>query len=203
MRHRLLASALLTERFDALLVADRRVRPTALLPLWHLAGFALGAGTALMGEKAAHACTVAVEEAIDEHYAAQIAALDGEGEEGLRETFEKFRQEELEHHDTALDMGKSIKIYVVGADDEFPDWESLPPDEICSCVDSLTGLDYRSVRQPESLGIASLGCRLIERTCEAQTAYEQDESSDWYRERWRSWFERLENARNLSRVFDR
>ena len=86
---------------------------------------------------------------------------------------------------------------------EFPDWESLPPDEICSCVDSLTGLDYRSVRQPESLGIASLGCRLIERTCEAQTAYEQDESSDWYRERWRSWFERLENARNLSRVFDR
>ena len=58
------------------LVADRRVRPTALLPLWHLAGFALGAGTALMGEKAAHACTVAVEEAIDEHYAAQIEALD-------------------------------------------------------------------------------------------------------------------------------
>jgi len=87
------------------LVADRRVRPTALLPLWHLAGFALGAGTALMGEKAAHACTVAVEEAIDEHYAAQIEALDGEDEEGLRETFEKFRQEELEHHDTALDMG--------------------------------------------------------------------------------------------------
>ena len=105
--------------------------------------------------------------------------------------------------DTALDMGKSIKVYVVGADDEFPDWESLPPDEICSCVDSLTGLDYRSVRQPESLGIASLGCRLVERACEAQTAYEQDESSDWYRERWRSWFERLENARNLSRVFDR
>ena len=58
-----------------------------------------------MGEKAAHACTVAVEEAIDEHYAAQIEALDGEDEEGLRETFEKFRQEELEHHDTALEMG--------------------------------------------------------------------------------------------------
>ena len=87
------------------LIPERRVRPTALLPLWHLAGFALGAGTALMGEKAAHACTVAVEEAIDEHYAAQIEALDGEDEEGLRETFEKFRQEELEHHDTALDMG--------------------------------------------------------------------------------------------------
>ena len=105
--------------------------------------------------------------------------------------------------DTALDMGKSLKIYVVGSDDEFPDWESLPPDEICSCVNSLTGLDYRAVRQPESLGIASLGCRMVERACEAQTAYEQDESSDYYRERWLSWFERLENARNLSRIFDR
>jgi ubiquinone biosynthesis monooxygenase Coq7 len=87
------------------LVADRRVRPTALLPLWHMAGFALGAGTALLGEKAAHACTVAVEEAIDEHYASQIDALEGEGEDGLRDTFEKFRQEELEHHDKALEMG--------------------------------------------------------------------------------------------------
>ena len=87
------------------LVADRRVRPTALLPLWHLAGFALGAGTALLGEKAAHACTVAVEEAIDEHYAAQVAKLEGEDEDALRDTFEKFRQEEVEHHDTALEMG--------------------------------------------------------------------------------------------------
>jgi len=87
------------------LVADRRVRPTALLPLWHLAGFALGAGTALLGEKAAHACTVAVEETIDEHYAAQVARLEGEGEDGLCATFEKFRQEELEHHDTALHLG--------------------------------------------------------------------------------------------------
>ena len=54
------------------LIADRRVRPTALLPLWHLAGFALGAVTAALGEKAAMACTVAVEEAIDAHYSAQI-----------------------------------------------------------------------------------------------------------------------------------
>ncbi len=97
------------------LVAERRVRPTALLPLWHLAGFALGAGTALLGEKAAHACTVAVEEAIDEHYAAQIARLDGEGEDDLRDTFEKFRQEELEHHDTALDLGA----------EEAPGYEAL------------------------------------------------------------------------------
>jgi hypothetical protein len=104
--------------------------------------------------------------------------------------------------DTALDMGKSLKVYVVGSDDEFPDWKDLPADEICSCVDSLTGLDYRAIRQPEDLGVASLGCRLVERTCEAQDAYEQDESSDYYRDRWRSWFERLENARDLARIFD-
>lgn len=88
------------------LIRDRKVRPTALMPFWHIAGFALGAGTALMGEKAAHACTVAVEEVIDEHYAEQIAALDAEGDEGdLRDTFEKFRLEELEHRDTALQHG--------------------------------------------------------------------------------------------------
>jgi ubiquinone biosynthesis monooxygenase Coq7 len=77
------------------------VRPTALLPLWHLAGFALGALTAAMGARAAMACTVAVEEAIDAHYSAQSAEL-GEDEADLRETIETFRQEELEHRDTAL-----------------------------------------------------------------------------------------------------
>ncbi len=88
------------------LIRERKVRPTALMPFWHIAGFALGAGTALMGEKAAHACTVAVEEVIDEHYAEQIAALDAEGDEReLRDTFEKFRLEELEHRDTALQNG--------------------------------------------------------------------------------------------------
>ncbi|MGJ3260561.1 MAG: demethoxyubiquinone hydroxylase family protein [Rhodospirillales bacterium] len=92
-------------RFDALIRANR-VRPTVLMPLWHAAGFALGAGTALMGEKAAHACTVAVEETIDEHYAEQVRALDAEGDQQeLRDTFEKFRLEELEHRDTALEKG--------------------------------------------------------------------------------------------------
>ena len=83
------------------LVAERRVRPTALLPIWHVAGFALGAGTALLGERAAMACTVAVEEVINEHYAGQVADL-GEDEPELRDTFETFRAEELEHRDTAL-----------------------------------------------------------------------------------------------------
>lgn len=85
-------------------VADRRVRPTALLPFWHLAGFALGAATALLGEKTAMACTVAVEEAIDAHYTAQIDAL-GETEPELRATLETFRAEEREHRDIALDHG--------------------------------------------------------------------------------------------------
>ena len=83
------------------LIGARRVRPTALMPVWHAAGFALGAATALMGERAAMACTAAVEEVIDEHYAKQAAAL-GDDEAELRETIEKFREDELEHRDTAI-----------------------------------------------------------------------------------------------------
>lgn len=86
------------------LIADRRIRPTALLPLWHVAGFALGAITAAMGEKAAMACTVAVEEAIDEHYTAQIDAMD-DTDPALRGKLEQFRAEELEHRDIGLDHG--------------------------------------------------------------------------------------------------
>ena len=84
------------------LIAERRVRPTALLPVWHLAGFALGAGTAMLGPRAAMACTVAVEEAIDEHYRAQEAAL-GEDEAALKAHIRKFRAEELEHRDIGLE----------------------------------------------------------------------------------------------------
>jgi ubiquinone biosynthesis monooxygenase Coq7 len=89
--------------FDRL-VNERRVRPTALEPVWRLAGFALGAATALMGEKAAFACTAAVEEAIDEHYAAQIEAL-GERDPALKRTVEDFRADEAVHRQTALDHG--------------------------------------------------------------------------------------------------
>ena len=88
----------------AALVVRRRVRPTALLPLWHLAGFALGAATAALGERAAMACTVAVEEAIDAHYAGQAAEL-GDDEAELRATIERFRAEELEHRDIGLAHG--------------------------------------------------------------------------------------------------
>jgi ubiquinone biosynthesis monooxygenase Coq7 len=92
--------------FDALdkLVKDRAVRPTALEPVWHLAGFALGAATALMGEKAAMACTVAVEDVIDEHYAKQIERL-GESDPELKKALVKFHQDECEHRDEALEHG--------------------------------------------------------------------------------------------------
>jgi ubiquinone biosynthesis monooxygenase Coq7 len=86
------------------LMVEKRVRPTALQPLWHVAGFALGAATAFMGEKAAMACTVAVEEVIDEHYAGQAAQLDDDQAE-LKATIETFRQEELEHRDIGLEHG--------------------------------------------------------------------------------------------------
>jgi len=89
--------------FDRLL-AERRVRPTVLSPIWGLAGFALGAATALMGDKAAMACTVAIEETIDEHYASQAASL-GDDETELRATVEKFRADEIAHKDEALASG--------------------------------------------------------------------------------------------------
>ncbi len=91
------------EAFNKLIV-ERRVRPTALTPLWHMAGYALGAGTALLGEKAAMACTVAVEEVIGEHYAEQEQKL-GHDEDDLRKTIEQFRAEELAHRDTGLAHG--------------------------------------------------------------------------------------------------
>ena len=89
--------------FDRL-VNERRVRPTALEPVWRIAGFALGAVTAAMGEKAAFACTAAVEEVIDEHYAAQIVALKDK-DEGLKATVEGFRADEAAHREEALKQG--------------------------------------------------------------------------------------------------
>lgn len=89
--------------FETLLVA-RGVRPTALHPLWHLAGFALGAGTALLGETAAMACTVAVEEVIDGHYAQQLAVLDDD-ESDLKTLITRFQCEEVEHKEIGRSHG--------------------------------------------------------------------------------------------------
>nr|XP_048316333.1 5-demethoxyubiquinone hydroxylase, mitochondrial [Myodes glareolus] len=93
------------KKFNELMVAFR-VRPTVLMPLWNVAGFALGAGTALLGKEGAMACTVAIEETIAHHYNNQIRTLmeeDPEKYEELLQVIKKFRDEELEHHDTGLD----------------------------------------------------------------------------------------------------
>ena len=84
------------------LILEHRVRPTALLPIWNIAGFALGASTALLGEKAAMACTVAVEKVIGEHYQEQLDLL-GDDHKDLKKTISKFRDDELEHHDIGIE----------------------------------------------------------------------------------------------------
>ena len=89
--------------FEKLLV-ERRVRPTALSPLWHVVGYGLGAATAALGTRAAMACTEAVEEVIDAHYAKQCAKL-GDDEAALRDTLERFRADEIAHRDLALAHG--------------------------------------------------------------------------------------------------
>ena len=90
-------------RFDRLLT-DHGVRPTLMTPLWRVAAFALGAGTALLGDKAAHACTEAVESVIEGHYAGQIAELEDRDPE-LAAELSKFRDEELAHRDLAIEEG--------------------------------------------------------------------------------------------------
>ncbi len=94
--------------FDDLIVR-RRVRPTLLHPLWHVAGYMLGVGTALLGPDAAMACTVAVETEIDRHYQAQRDALTGMGDRDpeLAAHIADFQAEEVEHRDTASEMGGS------------------------------------------------------------------------------------------------
>ncbi|RHW16784.1 demethoxyubiquinone hydroxylase family protein [Sphingomonas gilva] len=89
--------------FDAL-IAERGVRPTLLQPVWNVAGFALGAATALIGPEAAMACTAAVETEIDKHYADQLAELGGDDPE-LSGMIAEFQAEEIEHREAALAAG--------------------------------------------------------------------------------------------------
>ena len=91
------------DAFDKLLV-ERNVRPTAMTPIWNVAGYSLGVVTALMGEKAAHACTEAVENVIEQHYGAQAEEVADEEPE-LAATFAEFREDELHHRDTAVEQG--------------------------------------------------------------------------------------------------
>ena len=93
------------EKFDELL-AKRGVRPTALQPFWSVAGYWLGAGTALMGPEAAMACTAAIETEIDKHYTQQLDDLEAQGDDPeLAEMIREFREDEREHRDAALEAG--------------------------------------------------------------------------------------------------
>jgi ubiquinone biosynthesis monooxygenase Coq7 len=105
IRHMAEQESVHREKFDALM-AERGVRPTALQPFWSVAGYALGAGTALLGPEAAMACTAAIEEEIDRHYSEQLDQLkDADVEPELAEMIEEFREEEREHRDSALAHG--------------------------------------------------------------------------------------------------
>ena len=94
------------DAFDRMLTAGS-VRPTVMSPLWNAAGFALGVGTALLGEKAAHACTEAVETVIEEHYGDQVIELREAGDDQLAETMAKFQEEEVSHKELAASEGAS------------------------------------------------------------------------------------------------
>ena len=91
-------------KFDAMM-ARRGVRPTALQPLWSVAGFALGAATALIGPEAAMACTAAIEEEIDRHYTEQLDELADGADPELAGMVAEFRDDEREHRDLALAAG--------------------------------------------------------------------------------------------------
>jgi 3-demethoxyubiquinol 3-hydroxylase len=89
--------------FDKL-IQERGVRPTLMAPIWGVAAFGLGVATALMGEKAAHACTAAVEEVIEGHYRDQMEEL-GKSEPELKAMISNFRDEEIAHRDQAIAEG--------------------------------------------------------------------------------------------------
>jgi len=98
------------DTFNKLLV-ENDTRPTALLPLWNVMGFGLGMASAIMGKKAAMACTIAVEEVIGEHYAKQADALNEDRPE-LKKTLMRFRDEELDHLETGVEHdGKEANGY--------------------------------------------------------------------------------------------
>ncbi|KAK9383776.1 ubiquinone biosynthesis protein COQ7-domain-containing protein [Kockiozyma suomiensis] len=100
------------------LQATHRVRPSVFSPLWNVAAYGLGVGTALLGKEAAMACTLAVETVIGGHYNNQLRELlemieleakqaeDGQTSDELRKLaklISQFRDDELEHLDTAVE----------------------------------------------------------------------------------------------------
>jgi ubiquinone biosynthesis monooxygenase Coq7 len=116
LRHMAGEEARHLQKFNRLVVRHH-VRPTLLQPLWYGGGYVLGALTALMGEKAAHACTIAVEEVIEHHYERQLRQLENEAVDpslspeqaqpinDLAHLIEECRQDEAGHRQTAIESG--------------------------------------------------------------------------------------------------
>jgi hypothetical protein len=102
--------------------------------------------------------------------------------------------------DSELDMGKSMKVFVKGSYDDFPAWNSIPAEQICTVTNDLTGLEYRAIRQPT--GVPDIGCRLIEKTEETQNIYLGSNGDPFRKDVMNAWFERLEFARDLTRYYD-
>lgn len=100
------------------LQVQHRVRPSILTPIWKVGAFGLGFATGFMNKEAAMACTEAVETVIGSHYNQQLRVLsnnfgdikeldtgkytDSKEVTNLKNTIMKFRDEELEHLDTAI-----------------------------------------------------------------------------------------------------
>lgn len=80
----------------------RQIHPTLLQPLWDHAAYGLGIASALLGPQAAMACTVAVEEVIEQHYAKQLKNLPEDTSDEIHKLIETCREEEIAHKDTAL-----------------------------------------------------------------------------------------------------
>jgi hypothetical protein len=102
--------------------------------------------------------------------------------------------------DSELDMGKSMKVYVRGSYDDFPAWENIPANEICSVTHVLTGLEYRAIRSPP--GIPDIGCEMITKAEQWQAEYIASRGDEDVRAIMHGWYERLEYARDLTRIYD-
>lgn len=110
--------------------------------------------------------------------------------------------------DAQRDMGKQMKVYVVGAEDDFVSWsnfancEAAAPGETCYCsiTDYLTGLEYRGINQAGA-DAQSPACKIIERAVDAQDNYDESNGNPNYKDNWRQWIERLEYARDLYRLY--
>ena len=99
-RRHLLAESRHLRFFERFLPPDGKSR---LLPVWWLAGWLLGAGSAVLGPRAAYATIAAVERFVEDHYNEQIDSMRGRpGLDELVGILTRFCADEVHHRDDAL-----------------------------------------------------------------------------------------------------